>query len=75
MWVNNVHKQTKLLRGDVVPLDTTKWVYIVMSHVDGNVTIYKARLVAQGYFQVMNIYIDYDKTIVLVSVLKQFVMY
>ena len=45
MRVNNVLKPAKLPDG-VVPLNT-KWVYTVKTDVDGNVTKYKARLVAK----------------------------
>ena len=45
-----------------------KWIFKKKTDVDGNVTIYKARLFAKGYRQVQGI--EYDEIFLLVSMLK-----
>ena len=45
-----------------------KWIFKKKTHVDGNVTVYKARIVAKGFRQVQSV--DYDESFSLVSMLK-----
>ena len=45
-----------------------KWIFKWKMDVDGSVTIYKARIVAKGFWQVQGV--DYNESLSLVSMLK-----
>ena len=69
-WINAMEQEMKSLKENEVwelvelPKDRTligsKWVYKLKSGPDGSIERYKARLVAQGFFQKYGT--DYDKT-------------
>ena len=45
-----------------------KWIFKKKTDVDGNITVYKARLVVKGFWQVQRV--DYDETFTSVAMLK-----
>ena len=45
-----------------------KWIFKKNTDADGNVTVYKARLAAKGFWQVQGV--DYDETFSPVAMLK-----
>ena len=66
MYENKVWTLVGLL--DDLQAIEKKWIFKKKTDADGNVTVYKARLIAKGFQQVQ--VVDYDETFSLVAMLK-----
>jgi len=57
-------QKKKVLHACILPenktMISTRWIYRIKYHQDGSINVYKARLVARGYEQILGI--DYDET-------------